>query len=307
MDKSQRNFRLSIETEGDGIIVIKPPFTVEFDINRNNAPSANSAKLRVYNLSKNTRRKIAKDDWQFNTYRRVQFEAGYGSNLSTCFRGNARHIWSVREGVNYITSIEAFDGGDDLINGVFNDSIAAGTPNNNAIRTIIKNGLPNTTVGAISDFPGVIGGSANGRGATFSEHTVEILKGSKIVKGGNFFIDNENAFLLKDSDCIEGTLPTIKSNTGLLNTPVRSEQKLFLEILFEPRIRMCQIVNINSTASIGTTAAPGTLDNFNGKYKVVSIHHHGMISDSVSGQAITSLGLWFGPDGSTGLAVIPSG
>lgn len=306
MDKSQRNYRLSVQIEGGQVITIEPPFTVEFDVTRNNLASTNVGQFKIYNLGRATRRKIAKDDYQYSIYRRVQFDAGYGKNLATCFKGNANHIWSVREGVNYITTAEAFDGGDALINGKTDLTVPAGTPVSSVLQTVMSKGLPNTTIGAISKFPDLVGGSATGRGNTYSGNTAKLLSSNSIVAGAKFFIDNEKSYLLKDDDYVTGGIPVISSDSGLLNTPVRSNQKLFIDILFEPRIQMCQIIQLKSTASISSTAKLGTADNFNGNYKVVSIHHRGMISDSISGDAVTSLGLWLGDDGPVNLNPVPN-
>ncbi len=284
MEKRQRNYKLFIGATyvdkkllGSGFVTeIGLPFTVEFDVNRNTLASANEATIRVYNLSETVRRRIYKDSFSYNVYKVVELKAGYGDNLSTIFKGNIREAHSVREGTNYITTITAQDGGDALISSQINQSYQLGTPKKQIINDVV-NSLNNTTLGAIGEFEGTIT-----RGMTLSGNSAETL--SDLTDGG-FFIDSEKAYCLNEEECVQGAIPIINSDTGLLGTPLREETKLMIDIIFEPRIRMAQALELNSA----------TEKNFNGQYKVISLKHRGMISDSISGTAITSIGLLVGP------------
>src|SRR5574338_301365 len=134
MIKFGRNYRLSVTSARGNVLIdfAENPFTIEFDIKRSNQQSTNVASLRIYNLSERTRNIIRKDEYTYDgtfaTRLGVQFDAGYGKTLSTCFKGSANRAWSVREGVNWITQIEAFDGGDSLVNSKTNQTLASGTP-----------------------------------------------------------------------------------------------------------------------------------------------------------------------------------
>jgi len=55
-------------------------------------------------------------------------------------------------------------------------------------------------------------------------------------------------------------------------------------MIFEPRLIVGQLVSIESV----------TAPQYNKRYKVVSLRHQGMISDSVSGQAVTTVGCFTG-------------
>jgi hypothetical protein len=56
-------------------------------------------------------------------------------------------------------------------------------------------------------------------------------------------------------------------------------------MIFEPRFLIGQALALESF----------TEKNFNGVYKVIGVKHKGVISDSVCGNAITSVTLWHGP------------
>lgn len=291
MDKRQRSYRLFVgpnyirtdpfqktgELLGDGqTIEILPPFTVEFDINRKDLAAASEANIRIFNLNEDRRKRIYKDGQDFSLYKQVQLDAGYGTDLSNIFKGNIRQAYSVREGTNYITEINAFDGGDALINGTVEQSFLSGTPKNQIIDTVIGS-MPNVTKGVVGQFEG-----SSLRGSVVSGNSANILK--EMTNGG-FFIDSEKVYCLNPEECVQGQVTVIDSDMGLLGTPKREGSVITVEILFEPRIKMAQIIQLNSI----------TEKNYNSIYKVVGIKHRGTISDAICADAVTTLTLWVGP------------
>lgn len=279
-----RNYSLSIQTNPlnsplNEIITIKPPFTLEFDITRNTLSSANTASFRIYNLNQDTRNKIRKDQYDQDFFQSIVLQAGYGPGPQwpVIFTGNINQAWSVREGSNFITQIESYDGGFAFSNAKLNLSFPENTPQFDILQNMVV-GLSQSQVS-----PGIIG-SYNGaisRGNSYSGNTVDILRE---ITGGGFFIDNGKANCLNENECFNGVLQTINSASGLLGTPVREQTNINFDMIFEPRLQAGQIILLDSIT--------GT--NFNQYYKVVSIKHHGIISTSVAGDAVTSVGLFFG-------------
>lgn len=298
MNKSKRNYVLTVQTNDPGhfFINITLPFTIEFDVRRADLSSLNVAKIRIYNLNQQTRNRLLKDVWDFNVDRQILLQAGYGdgTNFPVIFAGNVQRCFSVREGVDFITEIEAFDGGFVSVNGVINPPITltSGTNQRKAILAIInaltKYGLQR---GAVGTFSKVLK-----KDTPFGGPGLEIL--NQLSEGGSF-VDNKKINCLKDSECIRTSLvPLINADTGLLGTPTREQTKLSLDMLFEPNIVVGQLVNLqSSTSPTVSTNIIGTNEKFNysGLKKVVSIGHRGTISEAVCGDAITILGLWAGP------------
>lgn len=273
--KFGRNYLLSVENiEGDTLFV-EPPFTLEFDITRNLLSSANVASIRIFNLSAKNRNLLRKDVSDYGRLRAIELRAGYGTNLPVIFSGNVTQAWSVREGVNFITQIESFDGGFAFANGVTNEQFSTGTPVSSVIATLLNN-LPGVTAGVIGSYPGTLS-----RGNSYNGSTTDLLA---TLTGGGFFIDNGKAHCLGDSECLEAEIAIINSASGLLGTPVREQTILHFPIIFEPRLAVGQIVELDSI----------TDTNFNGFWKVISVKHRGMISESVCGDAVTDVGLFYG-------------
>lgn len=262
---------LLVGTQNGGILNITLPFTLEFDITRNTLASANVAQIRVFNLSLLHRNQIRFNASDYGTFRRVELYAGYGNNPPKIFSGNISAAWSVREGVNFITQIECYDGGYAFANGVTNTQFVAGVTDKTKIEALAAT-LPNVTVGAIGNYPG-----ASGRGNSYSGNTAEILKD---ITGGGFFVDLSKANALGTNEYIANSngITTISSQTGLLGTPTLEQTIVHFDMIFEPSLNAGEAARLNSQ----------TESNFNGLYKITGIKHRGMISESVCGNAVTT-------------------
>lgn len=269
-NKWGRNYQLTVTVKGGGDVIIEPPFTMEFDIIRNSYASANVCSIRIYNLSEKTRNLIKKDRWESGVFKDVVLAAGYGSKIPVIFVGNVTQAWSVREGSNYITQIECFDGGEAFATSDTSAEFPAGTSYNTIIGSLVKT-LPNTKVGKISSFPGVVP-----KGISLSGCAIDLINQ---ISGNGLFIDLGVVHVLKDKDTINEPIYEISSDTGLLGTPIVEEQYLVFDILFEPNLKIGQQVKLNSI----------TNKTYNKEYKVVGIKHRGVISEVVCGDAKTTV------------------
>jgi hypothetical protein len=101
------------------------------------------------------------------------------------------------------------------------------------------------------------------------------------------FIDLEKVNKLGVNEYIKGAgglVPLITSETGLLGTPLRQGTDVVVDMLFEPRINVGQLVEIDSEFN----------KLFNGQYKVNGVKHSGIISGAVNGDCKTTLQLYAG-------------
>jgi hypothetical protein len=299
--KFGRNYILYVGLEDGTILNISPPFTIEFNIIRKNLGSLNTCQIRIYNLSPRNRNLIRYDMSDYSTVRKIEFYAGYGMNLPLIFIGNISQAWSIREGVDFITTIESYDGGDGLINGIISGTatFAAGTTLQNMYK-ILMSYMPNTTFGAIG--PSFIYSDpdtktkllTNTRATSYTGNAGEVLRN---ITGGAFFIDLGKTYILGDNECINGSVAVVNSQSGLLNTPLRENSIVTVDMIFEPGIVLSQYIQLesstfpqlNSNATNQSFNFATNSDNVNGYYKITSLIHRGMISESVCGDVITTL------------------
>jgi len=286
--KFGRNYILKAQTQDGSILTIEPPFTIEFDITRNTFSSLNIASIRIYNLSKNNRNNLRKDVTDYNSFRSIELAAGYGNALSIIFKGNITQAWSVREGVDFVTQIESFDGGFAAQNGFTNlPPFPAGTSEFTVIATLAQS-LPKLSLGAVSQklFTGTLS-----RGNAYNGNTLNILKQNW---PNTVFIDNGKVNCLGNTECLLGQIPIIDSSNGLLETPVLEQTILNFNMIFEPGLIVGQYLQLKSLT------APAQFNN--SAYKVISLKHRGTISSAICGNAITSVGM---TNGGPALTIVP--
>lgn len=299
--KFGRNYLLSVETDQNTLsflngaetfgttISIALPFTIEFDITRNSLTSANVCQIRCYNLSQTNRNQIRYNAYDVGgTPRQVLLKAGYGNVLNTIFQGNITQASSYRQGVDYITEIECFDGGFSYVNSNVSIPFPAGTPWIVVIKTLMAQ-LKGVTVGKVGNYIGV-----TGRGNTYSGNPAQLLFE---ITGGGFFIDNNVAYALGSNEYIPdlGTTLTINDSSGIIGTPTIEGTVARFEMLFEPSLDVGRLVSISSSVNpafpsvlpAGVMPPSGIASTFNTTYKITSVKHRGMISGTVCGSCTT--------------------
>lgn len=261
-------------------IVVQPPFTIQFQITRSVLAGVNSMNILIYNLNEQHRNRIFADRFysfqQVNgqtVHRRIVLQAGY-DQLSTIFQGSIMNAYSYRQGSDIITAIQANDFFD-INTTQFSQTYQAGT----AVQQVITNmgsSFPNVQLGAVSQFDGELL-----RAASLDGNCFELMKKYAPMPDAYVFVDLNKVNVLKPGDIIEGEVIQLDAATGLLNSPQRADAWLTLETLFEPRVIIGQLVNVQSSF----------FKKYNGTYKVCAITHQGTISEAVSGDCRTTFGL----------------
>lgn len=290
MDKLGRNYQLNIQpqvrlknyvqtvAQQIDLIQVERPFTIEFDISQSVLGASREASFRIYNLSADRRAQIRKDWTDFTLYRKVFLKAGYGQNIPEIFAGNITQAWSVREGVNFITNILAQGYDFATLNASLNSPTSFVFRKGTALKTVI-----NTMVESLKPLgiaPGVIGNYEGSLlvGNSYDGNVIDVLNA---LTGGGFFVYNGKAYCLKNNEAFTGELTVINRDSGLIGTPVREQTFLHLDMIFEPRLQVGQWVTLESI----------TGDGVNDVWKITSLKHRGMISETICGSVITTVGL----------------
>lgn len=280
-DKFGRNYTLyaQISPNDPAVVSIGSPFTVEFDIEKLVDAQGNSSTFKIFNLNPYTRSKLRFDFYNNDINRRLTFFAGYGNTLSKLYDGNITRASSSREGDTFITTIESAEGAISDGNSEGNFTFNSGVTRAFMLQTMAQQLSTNTNgaiqVGAISDYS-----QKNMRATSFSGNIIDSMNE---ISGGGVFFDNGLVNVLQDGDYISGEgYPILNAATGLLGTPQREVKFIRVTVLFEPRIKLGQIIKLQSLTADET---------INGNFKVVALKHRGTISDAVCGEAITELTL----------------
>lgn len=261
----------------DGYVEVRTPFTLEFNIVRNILASANTANFTVYNLKSDTREKIYKDVYDTQNLKALQLFAGYaekeGELIPRCFNGTIKRAYSYRQGPDFKTVIEAYDG-----------MISMGT---DFIKMTVPPSLPmNVVIGQVANELKNVDAVTIGNKFTDITKRAMALMGNpldimKQITNNNFYIDNQSAYALDSSEVVQGEVRLLNYENGLIGTPKVSELMVEAEMLFEPRIKPGQLIELQSL----------TEKRFNGVYRVAGLIHRGIISGSIGGDCKTILTL----------------
>lgn len=293
MIKLGRRYKLTFQTDvtasKKNAIEITNPITLQFDIDRNTASSLNSASFRIYNLSETNRSLIFQNRTSINNARdrkKVILQAGYSTalnrdeDLTTIFTGDLLEAYSYRQGTDVITYINAQDGGFAAYNSRTNTTLQKGLSlkdiASNLIAGFKENGVEK---GVIGNIEGTAKTSTALNGNNFSLLTKDYKD--------QVFIDLEKVNILNQNEYIKssgGKVLLITSESGLLGTPLRQGSNVVIDMLFEPRVHVGNLVEISAQFN----------PLFNGQYKVMGIKHSGTISEAIGGDCKTTLQLFIG-------------
>ena len=271
--------------------------TINMDVRRDTFASSNECHLQIFNLGKDRRQQMFHD--RFNPAEEIYLEimAGYGQNLSLIFRGRVLQSYSYMQGNDMITDIEALDIGfmsyikDGRHVNYTSMTLEAGTSKREAIERIAADMEDESQLGAL----GAIGNVQYQTPVSFLGNSIFTIDQ---ITGGHVFVDLGRVNVLSDKETIDvGYVPLISAETGLLGTPMRRGGQLELDILFEPSYIVGQAVKLETVTGVS---------EFNGAFKVLGVHHSGVISAADCGTLKTRLNLWYGaflPD--TNNALVP--
>lgn len=279
MAKRQRKYRLETVNVFGDTTLIESPISIDFDVDKAIYSNVCNASFTLYNLGENTRNALYKDLLQtdIKDMRPIAFYAGYESEavLHRVFKGTIARCYSYRQGVDFITVIEANSGSDFLANSYVSGTLEKGAAINDVLlqwaATISPDGKR-----LISNFPGTV--------KRYSSYAGPPDKLIQDYTSGAFFLDDGDVLCMKDEDYQEGLINIINSDTGLLGSPQRESSFILFDVIFEPRILMGQRIELQSD----------TTKFFNGVFKVVGFHHAGTISESICGTAKTTVRVVYG-------------
>ena len=268
--------------------VVTMPLTVMFDINRKMLATAQTGHFKIYNLKEETRRDLYHVWYEADqAYRQsVNFFAGYqsqGNNQKLLFSGYINVCRSYRSGPDWITEIEAFDGGMGNTVGMVSMTIPKspdGKPIDGAkLIKLLTGTMPFTQFGACGNF------SINPvRAISLVGSSLDMIERIRGV-GGQVYVDNGNMYALKDNEYIvKPGMQGIEINSDqILGSPMREGSVITVTTILEPSVYVGAVCKLTSQDQ-----------DYNGDWQIRGVQHRGTISAGVCGEAITTLNLWAG-------------
>ena len=275
--KFQCHYKLTVQwTDEKGVkqqAIVTDPVSISFNISKALFQSVNTASITVINLDGETRNMLYQDRLLFDKSKTkmLTLEAGYGDSLTLVCMGYIQQCYSERVGTEFITRIDVLD--PDILSQYTSVTFAAGTTFYEAFQYLAAQ-MPNLKIGEYGGIEGEFGTTT-----TFSGNTFYLMDK---VTGGHVFVDNGKLNVLSNKTTLSDYgVYLIESETGLLGTPKRYDAILEINMIFEPSLRIGQMVEIKSD----------TQSQFNGQYKINGITHNCTISGATDGTRTTTIQL----------------
>jgi len=247
-----RKYVLVITTDGRNV-VIKPPMQIVFEVTKSIRGGLNKMNIQITNLAENKRLSLVKDAEQ-RKIMPIGLSVGYQDRIELIFKGTIHTGSNSRQGPDLLTSLECLDGGEDFLNSFTARTVEGGR---RAIDAALED-MPNTETGKITDRPVLtrpkvlVGNSAR-------------LIDDMVGPGETWYIDNEQLFVIKDTEVTSGLKPVVSAETGLISTPTRDSSLVTFETLMNPTVK------IGGLASLKSATAP----HLDGIYRIETISYSG--------------------------------
>lgn len=231
---------------------------IEYEVVKTYTNQTNTGNITIYNLSQEIRNNLKKTKLDTDI-RQLNLSLGFNGNFTNIFRGTVKECSSNRQGENFKTQINGWDGGEAILKSQSNLTL-----NNNVdIYKRLSSDLKGVTIGYISDKAKYKLNTS--RGQVLSGKTWDILKRYQ----GEFqmFIDNQQLYIMAENETLNYTY-NIKTENGILETPKDLNGTIQLNLLGEVNFRLKGIVNLELEDD----------KTYNGKYIIIKITQRGTIA-----------------------------
>lgn len=274
-DRFNRNYSLEIITLNNQKVTIQPEIRITFDVTKSVKGSLNNGTIQIYNLSQTNRNLIIKDEditeedkakennkAEDGTrtlpadYMQFELKAGY-SKIETIFKGAISKASSKKQGAEFVTTIEAYDGLYDMQNS-YTSKVVKG----NISEQVIKD-MPTIKKGKITEQNPLL------RPRVLVGNSFKILE-ENLALNETYYVDDGVIHIIKEKEVTSGYIPLVNSETGLLNTPEKLQKEVKFETMMNPLLRIGGLMQLESLYD----------KRFNGIYKINTIHYTGDYSGS---------------------------
>lgn len=285
MQKFNRNYKIVFEIGyrkdlleyiPQQTITVQYPFTLKFDVDRSAFSGTNNGNFQIYNLGYDIQALLWKDRFDLTKYVTMWVYAGYEDVMPLIFMGDVQECTSYRNGVDFITDIQATDGGYLFQYGFVNTTFSKNADFQFLLQELLVN-VPTCEIGYITTNIKQV----RKRGRTFIGQTTKLLEAYDFDE---VFVDNGQLHILGKNDVIPGQLMVLTADSGMIGTPRRGEQSITVDTIFEPQLVVGQALSLQSKI----------YPFLNQNYKLVGLRHYGTISPVECGNLYTSVTLSLG-------------
>lgn len=275
---------------------------IEFDVTRSVYGGAGRMTLKIYNLSPNHRKMLFQDYFAPKNnppmVRSIVLSAGFeGEGMGLVFTGQTMFCCSYKQGHDFITEIQAMDGGLLISNydfGHLSTVINSDMTREVLLKDIVCRRLKQIGIDVGKISLGKDGGDVVKHGTVLNENALSVAKKyagkDEDGKERNVFIDLNKFYIMSDREALAKPSLERFDSSMILGTPRIAYATLTFSCVFEAKLKIGQILKVDVSGT-GITVNESLGGIYSGKYKIIGLHHSGGISDSTPSTLVTTVEL----------------
>lgn len=262
MKQFGRRWRLQIGSKTDGIEI--DALRVAFDVTKSIDAKPNPGKIDVWNLNREHMNRILSGE-----FNQVTLWVGYDT-LRVIYAGDVVKKTVVRDGLDFIVSLECGDGHVDYQSSLMAVTLAAGSTDRDALDAA-ANTMKNTRRGAI-DVPTT---RALPRARVLTGNARDVLGRVAANNAADWSVQDGELVMIPADKVLADEAVLLSQETGMVGSPQATDNGLELKCLCNPALRVGGLVRVQSI-----------LEYYNGDYKIVHLRHAG---DGIGGDWLSEI------------------
>ncbi|MCT9071194.1 phage protein [Cupriavidus gilardii] len=266
------------QDSGDAIDLSELRF--RFDVRRGDLQTPNSARIRVYNVSKQTAQRIERE------FTRVVLQAGYPGNYGIIFDGTVKQVRRGRESqTDTYLDITAADGDSAYNFAVVNTTLAAGSTAADHVAAACTAMNPyGVSQGYLPELPK----NPLPRGKVMFGMAREFMRWTARTCQTVWSIQDGKVVMVPETSYMPGEIPVITSETGMVGLPEQTQNGITIKMLLNPSVKIGRLIQIDNASvqryeyslNVGQQAQNERIEEQaklqdDGYYYVMIAEHHG--------------------------------
>jgi len=219
---------------------------ISFDITKTLFSEPNQARITVFNLAEATRNSInqATIIGEQKEGSPVLLVAGYENLTEELYRGEVIKVLHKKESVDWQTTINAGDGYSSIATTIVEKSWKSGVRLNQVANFVISEmGVgKNDTSTVASDLLQ----KKMDKGYNASGSAAKVLDNISKLVGGSWSIQDDKLIILKNRTAATLSAIVINQETGMVQTPIRTERGINFTSLLNPKIKPGSFIKLES-------------------------------------------------------------
>lgn len=212
-------------------------FTLDFQVNKDASATENTALIRIFNLSPQSRAHFEQAD------NIVELFAGYEDNVKMIFKGDVIELGATHQknGSDWVTTVKANDGGTKLLQTKIAVPFAADTKYSTVLNKLVET-LGYTTEG-LRSIPDNIKFKNGYVASGFVKDNLNLLAQMADMQ---WSIQDDSLVFMPQNEATNDTAVVINKKHGLISSPIKSDKGLQVISLLNPELKIGRFIELES-------------------------------------------------------------